>query len=129
TTGRIELAVGAEMADLADDGGTGIPGRTVARLDTVVNLDLGKSLVLAGLDAQSDAKSTRGLPGLSRIPILGGLFGTHGRRSERTRNLLVIVPSTVQAVAPRERDVVEEMLRAYEAFDGDVAGTHLEAKR
>jgi pilus assembly protein CpaC len=128
-TGRIELAVGAEMADLADDGGTGIPGRTVARLDTVVNLDLGKSLVLAGLDAQSDAKSTRGLPGLSRIPILGGLFGTHGRRRERTRNLLVIVPSTVQAVAPRERDVVEEMLRAYESFDGDVARTHLEVKR
>jgi Flp pilus assembly secretin CpaC len=128
-SGRIELTVGAEMADLSDDGGTGIPGRSVARLDTVVNLDLGKSLVLAGLDAQSDARSMRGLPGLSRIPILGGLFGSHGRRSERTRNLLVIVPSVVQAVAARERDVVEEMLEAYRRFDGDVASSQLGGKR
>jgi pilus assembly protein CpaC len=127
-SGRLQLTVGAEMADLSDDGGTGIPGRTVARLDTVVNLDLGKSLVLAGLDVQSDARSQRGLPGLSRIPILGGLFGSHGRRSEHTRNLLVIVPSVVQALAPRERDVVEEMLRAYQRFDGDVASAPLAGK-
>jgi Flp pilus assembly secretin CpaC len=119
-SGRIELRVGAELADLSDDGGTGIPGRHIARLDTVVNLDLGKSLVLAGLDSQSSAKSRAGLPGLSAIPILGGLFGTHARRQEETKNLLLIVPTVVQAVAQRERDLVLEMLHVYERFDGDV---------
>jgi Flp pilus assembly secretin CpaC len=124
-SGRIELTLGAEMADLTDDGGTGIPGRTVAKLDTVVNLDLGKSLVLAGLDAESEARSRRGLPGLSRIPILGGLFGSHGRRREHVKNLIVIVPSAVQAVAPGQRKVVEEMLRAYHEFEGEVGSTRL----
>jgi len=124
-TGRIELRVGAELADLADDGGTGIPGRHVSRVDTVVNLDLGKSLVLAGLDSQAEGRSRRGLPGLSAIPILGGLFGTHARREEQTKNLLFIVPSVVQSVPLRERNLVDEMLRIYQAFEGDVASVEL----
>jgi Flp pilus assembly secretin CpaC len=119
-TGRIELKLTAQVADLSDDGGTGIPGRNVAKLDTIVNLDLGESLVLAGLDAASEARSTRGLPGLSRIPILSALFGTHGKRREYTKNLLLIVPSVVQAVPERERSVLGEMLRAYQQFEGDV---------
>lgn len=121
---RIELQVGAEVSDLTHDSGA-IPGRTVATLDTVVNLDLGKSLVLAGLNASSDAKSTSGLPGLSRIPILGGLFGSHSRRSEETKNLLFIVPSVVQAVPIRERNLIDEMLRVYQAYDGDIANVKL----
>jgi pilus assembly protein CpaC len=124
-SGRIELRVGAELADLTDDGGTGIPGRHVSRVDTVVNLDLGKSLVLAGLDSQASARSRGGLPGLSAIPILGGLFGTHNRREEQTKNLLFIVPSVVQAVPLRERDLIEEMLRVYESFEGDVSAVEL----
>lgn len=124
-SGRIELRVTAEIADLADDGGTGVPGRNIAKLDTVVNLDLGKSLVLAGLDAQSEARSKRGLPGLSRIPVLGALFGTHSMRRESTKNLVVIVPSVVQAVSLRERHIVDEMLRAYTSFDGKVSAVKL----
>lgn len=124
-SGRIELRVGAEVSDLSDDGGTGVPGRQVARLDTIVNLDLGKSLVLAGLNSQSSAKGRAGLPGLSAIPILGALFGTHSRRDEETKNLLLIVPSVVQAVALRERNLIDEMLRGYERFDGDVREVEL----
>ncbi len=128
SSGRIELKVGVSVADLTDDGGTGIPGRNVSKLDTVVNLDLGKSLVLAGLDSASDARSTRGLPGLSRIPIVGGLFGSRNRRSDQTKNLLFIVPSVVQAVPLRERDLVEEMLKVYQVFNGKVSEASLLAQ-
>lgn len=126
-SGRIELKVSASVADLTDDGGTGIPGRNVSKLETVVNLDLGKSLVLAGLDSASDARSSRGLPGLARIPILGGLFGTKNRRSEQVQNLLFVVPSVVQAVPLRERSLVQEMLEAYANFEGDVDARPLTA--
>lgn len=124
-SGRIELKVGAEVADLTSDGGTGLPGRQLAKLDTVVNLDLGKSLVLAGLNSERELRTNSGLPGLSRIPILGGLFGSRSRLREETKNLLFIVPSVVQAVPLRERDLVEEMLRVYERFDGDVSAVSL----
>jgi len=124
-SGRIELKVSASVADLTDDGGTGIPGRNVSKLETVVNLDLGKSLVLAGLDSASDAQSSRGLPGLSRIPILGGLFGSRNRRSEKLQNLLFVVPSVVQAVTVRDRSFIQEMLEAYEGFEGKVDSVSL----
>lgn len=117
---RVELTITAEIAALSDDGGTGIPGRQVSTVNTVVNLDLGKSLVLAGLSSETDAHSARGLPWLSRIPVLGALFGTQGFRRERVRNYLVIVPCVVQAVASEERRVVDELLHAYQEFDGDV---------
>jgi hypothetical protein len=41
------------------------------------------------------------------------------------KNLLLIVPTVVQAVAPRERDLIDEMMRAYERFEGDVEATEL----
>lgn len=124
-TGRVELSLGASVSDLLDDAGTGIPARTVSELQTTVNIDLGKSLVLAGLDARSDGRSKRGLPGLSRIPIVGGLFGSHNRRREEVKNLLFIVPTVVQAVSLRDRDRIREALAVYEAFDGESEETTL----
>jgi pilus assembly protein CpaC len=124
-SGRIELHVSAEVADLDNSGGATIPGRQLAKLDTVVNLDLGKSLVLAGLDSARETRAVRGLPGLSRIPLLGPLFASRSRASQGIKNLLFIVPSVVQAVSLQERNLVEEMLRVYADYDGDVAAVSL----
>jgi hypothetical protein len=122
---RIQLTLGAEVANLTDDGGTGIPGRQVSTLHTVVNLDLGKSLVLAGLSSESEGLSKNGLPWLSRIPVLGVIFGSRASRSERSRNYVVIVPCIVQALAPRDHDLVAELLAVYREFEGDVGAVRL----
>ena len=81
--------------------------------------------MLAGLNSARESKSTSGLPGLSRIPILGALFGSRNRLSEQTKNLLFIVPSVVQAVPMGERNLVEEMLRVYQEFKGDLKDVRL----
>ncbi|MDH5670981.1 MAG: pilus assembly protein N-terminal domain-containing protein [Myxococcales bacterium] len=119
-SGRIELQIHAEVSDLASDHGSGIPGRITSTLDSVINLELGQSLVLAGLTARSESASKRGLPLLSQIPIVGALFGTHGGRSEHTENLIFIVPSVVDAVSLDARERVQDALRAFNAFDGDL---------
>lgn len=118
-TGRLELAVHAEVSDLASDRGSGIPGRVTSTLDSVVNLELGQSLVLAGLTATSEAESTTGLPGLSQIPILGALFGVHQSRREHTENLVFIVPSVVDAVSLDARERIRDALRAFSTWSGD----------
>lgn len=117
---RIELVIHAEVSDLASDHGSGIPGRVTARLDSVVNLQLGQSLVIAGLSARSQGSASHGLPGLSQLPILGRLFGTQHDRSEHSENLIFIVPSVVEAVALDAREHVREALRAFDAYDGDL---------
>ena len=118
-SGRIELTVHAEVSDLTSDRGTGVPGRVTSTLDSVVNLELGQSLVLAGLTATSEAESTTGLPGLSQIPILGLLFGAHQSRREHTENLVFIVPSVVDAVSLDARERIRDALRTFAEWDGD----------
>ena len=124
-TGRIEIALSADMSDLASDHGTGVPGRSTSQLQAVVNLELSQALVLAGLDSQSERMSHSGLPWLSQIPILGGLFGTHAKAAEQMRNLIFIVPTVVDAVPSNAREHIRRALAAYADFDGDVEDTSL----
>jgi len=124
--GRIELQVHAEVADLADDRGTGTPGRTRSTLDTLVNLELGQSLVLAGLSASSEAHSQSGLPFLSQIPILGVLFGTNVTARQDTENIVLIVPSVVDATSQKARERVRQALDAYTQYDGVLDDVHLD---
>ena len=118
-TGRIDLQINAEVADLTESG-AGVPGRTVTRLTTVVNLELGESIVLGGLQSETDQHGKRGFPFLSQIPILGILFGSHSQRSQRTENVIVIVPTVVESVRPRDRALIAETLRTYRDYSGDI---------
>ena len=119
-SGRVELTLHAEVSDLASDHGSGIPGRTTSSLDSLVNLELGESLVIAGLSASSAAGNKSGLPLLSQIPIVGALFGTHSGQNEASENLIFIVPSVVDAVSNDARDQVRRALANAKAFEGDL---------
>jgi pilus assembly protein CpaC len=119
-SGRIELRIRADISELDSDHGTGIPGRTTAQLNTVVNLELGQSLILAGLTARSERHSKSGLPGLSQIPIFGVLFGTHSQSEEESENIVIIVPSVVDAVSMEDRRRLDDALRSYEDYSGNL---------
>jgi pilus assembly protein CpaC len=124
-SGRIELTIGADVSDLTDDRGSGIPGRTVSRLETQVNLELGQGVMLAGLNAHGEASTRTGLPLLSAIPVLGYLFGSDGNREEETQNVLFIVPTVVDVVQADAQRRIAEALRVFEAYDGDLDGIEL----
>jgi len=118
TSGRVELRIVTDISDLTDDRGTGFPGRSVSHLETLVNLEMGQAIMLAGIQADSEGSSRTGLPGLSQIPIFGVLFGTHAARSEQTRNVLFIVPTVVDAVSARSRDAIGDAMQIYQDFSG-----------
>lgn len=119
-TGRIELRLHADISSLEDDRGTGVPGRSQSTLDTVVNLELGQSIILAGLSAKGERRSTSGLPGLSQIPLLGILFGSHAQSEEESESVIVIVPSVVDAVSMLNRERIRESLRHYMNYSGQL---------
>lgn len=123
-TRRIELAIQADVSDLTAAGVSGVPGRTRTTLSTVVNLELGQSIVLGGLVSRSSRESQGGLPGLSQIPIVGVLFGSNQRADENVENLLFIVPTVVQAVPRAQSDRIAEALRIYERY-GSIGGPGL----
>lgn len=121
TTGRIELEIVADVSDLdAEKGVRGIPGRITSHIETLVNLELGQSVSLAGIRARTERRRKNGIPGLAVVPFIGALFGTHARDTEDNESYMLVVPSVVEPISMSERDRVEEALRVYESFHGGV---------
>jgi general secretion pathway protein D len=56
----------------------------------------GEALVLGGLIRDGSTNGSTGIPLLSRIPVIGALFGTQTQDSARTELLVVITPRVVR---------------------------------
>lgn len=121
---RIDLRVEADISDPVSNGGE-LPGRNVSRLRTLVNLQLGQSIVMSGFRSRSQTRGTTGLPGLRAIPILGYLFGTESASEEEREGMIFIVPTVVEGIPRSSQDRVAEALRQYEQFSGDMDDVRL----
>lgn len=117
-SGRIQIELIAEVSDLTDDRGSGAPGRVTSTLSTIVNLELGQTVVLAGLTAESKLKSHTGVPGLSQIPIVGFLFGSEKLSQQESDNVVFIVPTVIDATTKDDREQVREAFELFRRFDG-----------
>jgi len=124
-TGRLELRINAEVSTLTAESADGLPGRTLSTLNTVVNLELGQSIALAGLRSDAAGEANVGIPLLSQIPILGYLFGSRSKREERVQNVIFVVPTLVDAVGVEDRDRVREAFEAYRTYGGRLEGEAL----
>lgn len=125
-TGRIELELTADVSDLDQERGSrGIPGRSTTHVETLVNLELGQSISIAGIRARTERRSKNGLPGLAMIPLVGALFGSHGRETQRDQSYLLVVPSVVEPLSLDQRNRIDEALRAFESFQGGVEAYEL----
>lgn len=118
-SGRIEIALRADVSDLSDDRGTGTPGRTLSDLETVVNLRLGQAVVLGGLSASSETHTRSGLPILSQLPLIGIFFGSDRVTRQRTENFVLIVPTVTDPVPRDARVYLREALEAYRRYRGE----------
>ena len=119
-TGRIELEITADVSDLDTSLGNVIPGRIVSHLETLVNLELGQAVSLAGIRATTERRDRSGFPGLGTIPYFGALFGSHSRQKEDLEAYMFMVPSVVEPVSLNQRNRIEEAMRVYEKFRGGV---------
>lgn len=59
---------------------------------TLMTAKNSETQILAGLIKRSESEMTSGLPGLSRVPGLGRLFGSNGNSEERSEVVLLITP-------------------------------------
>lgn len=126
-TRRIEVRLGAKVSELTGAGPDGLPGRVLSEVETLVNLQLGESIVLAGLHSESASENREGLALLSQIPVLGYLFGSRGSQSERTENVIFILPTVVEAIPLDQRHRVLDAYSSYRRFEGTFHRPLLEA--
>ena len=85
-------------------------------IETEVAVQSGQTLVLGGLIKSSDIRSHGGVPGLSRLPLIGGLFGE--KKSSLTREeLLVLITPRVIRDAAESRRLTEEYARRFRGME------------
>jgi general secretion pathway protein D len=71
------------------------PDISTRNAKTVVVVESGESIVLGGLIRETRSRSSDGIPLLSKIPIIGALFGTQSYNKDRTELVLIITPKIV----------------------------------
>ena len=104
--GRVTLDVNQEVSTPAPTGAN--PTIATRKAQTVVTVSSGETMVLAGLISDSNIAGSSGLPLLSKIPLIGGLFGAQSLTKRRTELVLLITP-TVVTNADDARAVTEEI--------------------
>jgi len=105
--GRISLHVATEVSQLDPTtsitiAGTTVPGLTVRRADTTVEIPSGGTLAMAGMLQEQTKQTITGLPGLMQLPILGTLFKSNDYLNSQTELVALVTPYVVRAVAQKD---------------------------
>jgi len=86
------------------------------KVHTSAAVPSGETIMLAGLISDGSSRSSTGFPGLSRIPVIGGLFGRQGSGTTRDELIVLITPTVVRS--PQEaRDLTDEYSRRFRAME------------
>ncbi|WP_417879658.1 type II and III secretion system protein family protein [Vibrio sp.] len=102
--GRILLKVAPEVSELnysqgVSSSGILVPGISVRRTDTTIQLGDGESFVISGLISSSTMKNADRLPGLGDIPIIGAFFSASRLEQNDKELMMVVTPHLVKPLA------------------------------
>ena len=91
---HLEINTTKNEADFGNTSG-GVPSILTKEATTEVLVKNGETTVLGGLYTSDESESGGGVPGLSKIPFLGWLFKTEGKRRSSQELLIFITPKIV----------------------------------
>ncbi|WP_460813063.1 type II secretion system secretin GspD [Luteimonas pelagia] len=86
------------------------------RLKTEAAVQSGETVMLAGLISDGVARGSSGIPGLSRIPVIGGLFGTQTSRTDRSEVIILLTPRVIRD-PQQARELTDEYGRRFRALE------------
>lgn len=109
---QVTLEINVEVSQARQNQSSGIDSPEVSNRSakSMVTIGSGESVVLAGLIRQDNNNDSSGLPGLAKVPVLGGLFGRQTTQSVRTELVVMITPKVIND-ARQARDITEELIR------------------
>ncbi len=86
------------------------------RVKTEAAVQSGDTIMLAGLIDDTTSDTSDGVPFLSKLPVVGALFGTKGKTSNRREVIVLITPSIVRN--PQEaRNLTDEYGQKFKAME------------
>ena len=110
SSNRISLHVAPEVSELSEEGAVNLQGMTipafkVRRADTTVELASGQSFALAGMLRSTTAQSISGVPGLTKIPVLGRMFEQETSEKSETELVIMVTANVVNPVTAADLQV------------------------
>ena len=114
--GLVILEIEQEVSDAVATLSSGIDSPTIRqrKIKSTVAIQSGETVALGGLIKDTVSDIETGIPILSRIPVLGALFGSTDTFTKRTELLILITPRVVGSLQDA-RDVTEELRRRMRA--------------
>jgi len=92
------------------------PRISTKKLSTEAAVQSGDTIMLAGLITDSATDGSSGIPGLSRIPVVGALFGQKSRTSRRSEVIVLLTPSIVRN-GQEARNLTDEYSQRFRAME------------
>jgi general secretion pathway protein D len=86
------------------------------QISSTVAVQSGETVALGGLITDNRERGSSGLPFLSKIPVIGALFGTQTNNARRTELLVMLTPSVIGSQA-EARIVTAELRRRMRGLD------------
>ena len=104
SAGRISLKVRTAVSEPTNEGSVSLEDANIISIrkrlaDTTVELPSGGSMMIAGLVRDDVRQVASGLPGLSKVPVLGTLFRSRDFVRNETELVIIITPYLSKPVA------------------------------
>jgi general secretion pathway protein D len=96
-------------------GAGGNPNVDTSTVTTEAMVRDGDTVMLAGLIRQFDSNGTSGIPGLGRLPVVGGLFGRQADERSR-REILVLITPRVVRTTQATRTLTDDYLERFQGM-------------
>ena len=98
--GLVNLDINQEVSTASTTTSSLLNSPTISKRSakTMVTVQSGETTVLGGLISENNSAGSTGVPFLSSIPILGGLFGTQSTNNVKTELVVLITPRVAQNV-------------------------------
>jgi pilus assembly protein CpaC len=105
--GRISLQISTEVSELTNTGaltlaGITLPGLSVRRAQTTVELPSGGSLAIGGLIQQQTKQNLDAFPGAKDLPVLGALFRSRDFQNNESELVVTVNAYLVNPVKPMQ---------------------------
>jgi len=100
---------GARDPDISTSGNPPINNKSVT---SQVAVQSGQTVFLGGLISEQDSRGRSGVPYLSRLPLIGPLFGSKTKAKFRSETLVMITPTVIETAVDLQ-DISKDMEREF----------------
>jgi len=114
--GLVYLTIRQEVSSPGDAGVGGNPSINTRTISTEVAIQSGQTIMLGGLIQEDESVGRDGVPGLQRVPLVGGLFRSTSNSLTRTETLVLITPTVIESM-DKLRETSDEVRNRFRALE------------